>query len=170
MPVSTDNATKFPGEPSSGCGSLTTIMPLSYDWTALHAKVDAMIATGNTNVPIGLAWGWNTLSPTLPFTEGAAYGTVNLTKFLILLTDGENTDNRWDDPTSVINQRMTMVCNNIKAAGILLYTIRVIDGNGTLLQSCATTPSMYYNVQDAGQLSAVFNAIGAQIANLHLSK
>jgi Flp pilus assembly protein TadG len=170
VPVSTDNATKFPGEPSSGCGTLATIMPLSYDWTALHAKVDTMIATGNTNVPIGLAWGWNTLSPTLPFTEGAAYGTENLTKFLILLTDGDNTDNRWDDPTSVINQRMTMTCNNIKAAGILIYTIRVINGNGSLLQSCATNPSMYYNVQDAGQLSSVFNTIGSQIANLHLSK
>lgn len=170
VPVSTDNATKFPGEPSSGCGSLATIMPLSYDWTALHAKVDAMIATGNTNVPIGLAWGWHTLSPTLPFIEGAAYGTANLTKFLILLTDGDNTDNRWDESTSTINQRTTTACNNIKAQGILIYTIRVINGNGSLLQSCATTPSMYYDVQDASQLSSVFNAIGSQIANLHLSK
>jgi len=132
--------------------------------------VDLMIATGNTNIPIGLAWGWHTLSPTLPFTEAAPYGTANLTKFLILLTDGDNTDNRWSDSTFTINQRTTMACNNIKAAGIKIYAIRVINGNASLLQSCASSPTMYYDVQDATQLSGVFNAIGSQIANLHLSK
>jgi len=167
-PVS--NATRFPGEPSSGCGSLATIMPLNYDWNALHAKVDTMIATGNTNIPIGLVWAWHTLSPTLPFTEGAPYGTQNLTKFVILLTDGDNTDNRWSDSMNTINQRTTMACNNIKALGILIYTVRVIDGNATLLRNCATAPSMYYDVQDASELSAVFTTIGAQIASLHLSK
>jgi len=170
VPISTDSTTKFPGEPSSGCGSLATIMPLSYDWTALNAKIDTMIATGSTNIPIGLAWAWHTLSPTLPFTEGAAYGTENLTKFVILLTDGDNTDNRWDDSTWTINQRTTMACNAIKAAGIKIYTIRVINGNASLLQSCASSPSMYYDVDDAAQLSSVFNAIGSQIANLHLSQ
>jgi hypothetical protein len=29
---------------------------------------------------------------------------------------------------------------------------------------------MYYDVQDASQLSGVFNAIGAEIASLHLTK
>ncbi len=168
LPVSTDNATKYPGTLS--CGALAKIQPLTDNWTVLHAKVDQMIATGNTNIPVGLVWGWHTLSPTLPFTEGAAYGTQNLTKFVILLTDGDNTDNRWSDSTTTINQRTTMVCNNIKAAGIFIYTIRVINGNANLLQNCATSPSMYYDVQDAGQLSSVFNAIGSQIANLHLSK
>jgi Flp pilus assembly protein TadG len=166
----TSNSTRFPGEPSSGCGSLATILPLSYDWSALHAKVDNMIATGNTNVPIGLVWAWHTLSSTLPFTEGTAYGTPNLTKFIILLTDGDNTENRWGDSTSTMNQRTTMVCNNVKAMGILIYTIRVINGNANLLRNCATTPSMFYDVDDASELNAVFTTIGAQIANLHLSK
>jgi Flp pilus assembly protein TadG len=170
VPVSSDTATLFPGEPSSGCGSLAIVMPLSYDWTALHAKIDTMIATGNTNIPIGLAWAWHTLSPTLPFTEGAAYGTEKLTKFVILLTDGDNTDNRWDDSTFTINQRTTMACNAIKAVGIKIYTVRVINGNASLLQSCASSPSMYFDVDDAGELSSVFNAIGSQIANLHLSQ
>jgi Flp pilus assembly protein TadG len=170
VPLAGDSATKFPGEPSSGCGLLATIMPLSTDWPALHAKVDTMIATGNTNIPIGLVWAWHTLSPTLPFTEGVAYGTQNLTKFVILLTDGDNTENRWGDSTFTMNQRTTMACNAIKAVGIKIYTIRVINGNAGLLQNCASSPSMYYDVDDASQLAAVFNAIGSQIANLHLSK
>jgi len=168
----TTNARRFPGvfNPGNDCGALTTIQPLTYDWAVLHSKVDQMIATGSTNVPIGLAWGWHTLSSGLPFPEGAAYGTLNLSKFLIILTDGDNTDNRWDDPTSIINQRTALVCTNIKAVGIQIYSIRVINGNASLLQSCASNPSMYFDVQDAGQLNAVFSAIGAQIANLHLSK
>ena len=32
----------------------TAMMPLSHDWTALNAKIDAMTPTGNTNVTIGL--------------------------------------------------------------------------------------------------------------------
>ena len=39
------------------------MMPLSTDWTALNAKIDAMTPTGNTNVTIGMQMAWQTLSP-----------------------------------------------------------------------------------------------------------
>ena len=52
--------------PAVQCGSLTTIMPLSEDWTELTKKVDAMTAAGNTNVTIGLAWGWHALTANVP--------------------------------------------------------------------------------------------------------
>ena len=32
-----------------------------------------MIANGNTDIPAGLAWGWNVLRPTGPFGDGVAY-------------------------------------------------------------------------------------------------
>src|SRR5262245_5139651 len=32
----------------------TAMMPLSTDWTALNAKIDAMTPTGNTNVTMGM--------------------------------------------------------------------------------------------------------------------
>ena len=41
-------------------------MPLSYDWSALKSRIDAMKPTGNTNQGIGLAWGWMTLTPAIP--------------------------------------------------------------------------------------------------------
>jgi Flp pilus assembly protein TadG len=173
----TANATKFPAQQCET--AIATVMPLNYNWTALNAKVDQMIASGNTNVPIGLAWGFHALSPTTPLTEGVAYGTANLTKYLIILTDGDNTQNRWQNTdggqptnaeTAAIDARAALTCTNIKAAGIKIYAIRVINGNDTLLRNCASEPSMYYDVQDAGQLSGVFNSIAAVIANLHLSK
>jgi hypothetical protein len=145
-------------------------MPLNYDWNALHSKVDTMAGAGNTNVTIGLTWAWHTLSSTAPLTEGVTYGTPNVTKFIILLTDGDNTQNRWTTSQSAIDLRTQTACANVKAAGIQLYTVRVIDGNADLLRNCATNTSMYYDVQDASQLASVFNTIGAQIANLHLSK
>lgn len=161
--------TKFPTQQCET--NITTIMPLSYDWTALNSKIDQMIADGNTNVTIGLEWGWHALSPTTPLTEGAAYGTANLSKYLIILTDGTNTQNRWSTDQSTIDARTALACTNIKNAGIKIYAIRVIDGNATLLQNCASDPNtMYFNVTDATQLSGVFSAIGTVIANLHLSK
>ena len=161
-------STKFP---TSQCDTaITSLMPLTYDWSALNTKIDQMIADGNTNVTIGLAWGFHALSPTMPLTEGVAYGTANVGKYLIILTDGTNTQNRWTSSQSSIDARTALACTNIKNAGIQIYAIRVIDGNASLLQNCATNPSMYYDVQDASQLSGVFNSIGSIIANLHLSK
>jgi hypothetical protein len=46
----------------------------------------------------------------------------------------------------------------------------VIDGNASLLRDCATEPGMYYDVQQASQLSSVFSAIGSSLVNLHLAK
>jgi hypothetical protein len=39
-----------------------------------------------------------------------------------------------------------------------------------LLQSCATKPSMYYNVQTASQLTAVFTDIANNLATLRIAK
>ena len=71
---------------------------------------------------------------------------------------------------SAIDARTELVCTNIKEAGIKLYTIRVIDGNATLLKKCASNPSMYYNVQQASQLNDVFAAIAQNLANLRIAK
>ena len=43
-----------------------------------------------TNIHEGTAWGWRTLSPSEPFTEGRDYGPAT-SKVLIIMTDGENT-------------------------------------------------------------------------------
>ncbi len=69
------------------------MMPLTYDWSSLNTKIDAMTPTGNTNVTIGLALGFQTLSPVTPFN--APVPAVDLEKVIVILTDGENTQNRW---------------------------------------------------------------------------
>ncbi len=166
VPVAGSPATLFRAHQATNCP--TAMMPLSEDWTALNAKVDAMTPTGNTNVTIGLAWGFQLLMPVPPFNAPAP--APDLDKVLIILTDGDNTQNRWSSSESSINARTTKACDNIKAANIKLYTVRVIDGNGTLLKNCATKPSMYYDVDQAIELSSVFSSIAQNLANLRIAK
>lgn len=75
--------------PNRGC-DLQPLIRLTDDYDALRTAVDNMIASGNTNVPLGTMWGWHTLSPNAPFGDGRAYGTTRLTKIIIIMTDGEN--------------------------------------------------------------------------------
>lgn len=163
----TTNATRFPAHQCSW--SLAEIMPLTHNWSDLHTRIDAMVSSGNTNVTIGLAWAWHSLTQGEPLTQAAA-PAPDLSKYIILLTDGDNTQNRWTGSQSSIDARTSAACTNAKAAGFRIYTIRVINGNADLLRNCATDPSMYFDVQSAGELDAVFNAIGGQLASLHLSQ
>jgi hypothetical protein len=129
-----------------------------------------MQASGNTNVTIGLAWAWHALTPTLPLPEGSDPDPGKLDKVVILLTDGTNTQNRWSSSESSIDARTALACANVKAANIKLYTVRVIDGNTTLLRNCATNTNMYYDVQQASQLNGVFTSIAQTLANLRIAR
>jgi Flp pilus assembly protein TadG len=165
-------AKKFPA--SSRCDtSLATVLPLTdimgTGYNTLKDKIDDMEPSGYTNVTIGLAWAWHTLTSNVPFTGGLA-PKPDLDKVIILLTDGDNTLNRWSDSSSSIDNRTKAACANVKAANIKLYTVRVINGNTSLLQGCATKPDMFYNVQNASQLNNVFTSIAQNLANLRIAK
>jgi hypothetical protein len=58
----------------------------------------------------------------------------------------------------------------VNAAGIKLYTVRLMEGNATLLRNCATTPSMYYDVAQASGLNDTFTAIAQNLANLRIAR
>ncbi|MPZ40890.1 MAG: VWA domain-containing protein [Rhizobiales bacterium] len=144
------------------------LLPLTSNWTDLENKVDELQPNGNTNVTIGLAWAFHAITASAPLNASAP--TADLDKVIILLTDGDNTQNRWSTSSSAIDERTKKACANVKAAGIKLYTIRVINGNGSLLQACATRPDMYYNVQNASELNGVFTTIAQELANLRIAK
>ena len=169
---SSNNEKRYPASNSDSDNAncnLQTIMPLSYDWTALKSHIDNMKSDGNTNTTIGLAWGWNLLTPGAPLSNAAAANN-NLDKAIVFLTDGDNTKNRWSNSESAINARTTLVCNNIRAAGIKVYSIRVLDGNATLIRNCATEPGMYFSVTSASELTSVFASIAQSLSNLRISR
>jgi Flp pilus assembly protein TadG len=75
--------------PNQGC-DLQPIIRLTDDYDTLRTAVTNMVATGNTNVPLGSMWGWHTLSPNAPFGDGMPYDSERLQKIIIIMTDGAN--------------------------------------------------------------------------------
>jgi hypothetical protein len=83
--------------PNYGCTS-KPLTPLTTSQTDAKAAVDAMWANGMTNIQEGLAWGWRTLSPAEPFTGGREPSDLTNRKYMIVLTDGNNTYNSAGNP------------------------------------------------------------------------
>ena len=171
-PTTADTKTLYP---VYDCGDIAEALPLTSKWEKLNNKIDDMNPNGMTNVTIGLVWAWHALTPNQPYTK-AAEPAPDLDKVIIILTDGDNTE-AWDNinnkkitTPSAIDARTAAVCANIKAANIKIYAVRVIDGNAELLRNCATSPSMYFDVQQASQLNDVFTAIAQNLANLRIAK
>jgi hypothetical protein len=162
------SSTKFPAEQHSSCP--VALMPLTYDWDALKARIDQMQPKGNTNTTIGLAWAWQTLSSGAPFPAPAEDPLYQYTKVIIFLTDGDNTQNRWTTNESDIDDRMSKACTNAKNAGIQIYTILVIQGNATLLKNCASDPDKYFKITASNQIGNVFTAIGTKLSKLRVAK
>ncbi len=167
-PATSSSATKYPPTPCTS-SSLKTIEPLTEDFDPLYTKIDAMTPAGNTNITIGLVWGLALLSAQEPFTEGAAYGTPDLTKYIILITDGDNTENRWTKNTHSINARTRLACQSVKDTGVTLYTIRLQEGNTSLLSECASSADTYFDVENVDDLVPTFKAIGEQISQLRVT-
>src|ERR1043166_1361168 len=159
--------------PAAMCGgSLAQALPLTSDWTALEGMVDTMTPAGTTNVTIGAMWAWSALTSNEPWTEGRPV-RPDVEKVIILLTDGLNTQIRFTTVPSQIDARTAAVCDNIKAAGITLYTLQVNTGSdptSTMLQQCATDTSKFYLVTSSSQIGTIFTQIGTNLSKLRIAK
>jgi Flp pilus assembly protein TadG len=170
-PVTSNPSTLFVAEQYNACP--VQLMPLSYDWTALKAKIDTMTPNGNTNQAIGLAWGWLSLNQTSPLNAPAEDSNYTYKKAIILMTDGLNTQNRWTTNQSTIDARQAQLCSNIKAAGVTIYTVQVnTDGDPTqaVLQNCASGTDKFFVLTSASQIMAAFNSIGTSLSKLRVAK
>jgi len=195
---SIDETPQYTSGPNMSCPDPLT--PLTNDRDLLLDRIADMEPWQNsgTNIAHGLSWGWRVLSPSEPFTEGAAYSDRDTQKALILLTDGVNTlccqsssHNRSDyggygyvatgrlgttspyTGPNIVNDRVEELCENIKAEGIRLYTItfQVNDSElSDLFESCATSPDLYFNSPSNEDLQNVFRTIGRDLSNLRLSR
>jgi hypothetical protein len=96
---------------------------------------------------------------------------------MLVLTDGWNTRNRWINSNgcggsgnaALIDARTAAACNAVKAKGVRVYTIRVIEGSASLLQQCAGNGGSYYDVQNVNQLTPIFQAIANEIKSIRLT-
>jgi Flp pilus assembly protein TadG len=200
LKTGTNGSTGYAYGPNAGC-ALTPLLRLTdntNNMAEVKAKLNQMVAVGDTNIPMGLMWGWHTLSPSAPFADGTAYNTSGVMKIVVLLTDGwnQNTVNSnadasfysgdgysWQSRVSGLNTssqtsrnaaldaRMTLLCANMKAQNIIIYTVR-IDVTGvspTALQNCATNASDFFDVPNVPDLPTVFANIAGDISQLRIS-
>jgi Flp pilus assembly protein TadG len=152
------------------------VLTLGYDWTALSTEVDAMTANGSTNQTIGLQHGWATLTSGSPYSAPTL--PANTTQYIILVSDGLNTQDRWygdgSNQSTSVDGRMSTTCTNAKAAGIVIYTIFVdlngTQGNSTVLQNCATDSSKYFDLTTSNAIITTFNQIAQQITAVRVSR
>jgi Flp pilus assembly protein TadG len=157
--------------PAAKCetGSLARVQPLTNDFRALRETVDAMRPSGYTNITIGMTWGLASLSRGEPFSEAEPFGTRNLKKYMVVLTDGDNTRNRFSNDHREIDERTRLACREVKDSGVTLFTIRVVAGNRQLLRDCASTTDLYREVKDASEIQPAFRRILNEIKAIRLT-
>jgi hypothetical protein len=170
------NGTQFPAEQYSTCP--VSLIAQTYDWTALNAKIDAMVAAGNTNQAIGLAWGWESLTTGAPLSAPSKDPNYQYQDIIILLSDGLNTQDRWYTSATSIDNRQKKLCDNIKTAGVTIYSIQVDTGNdptSSVLQYCAGTKpqvadsSKFFLLTTPNQIVTTFNQIGTGLSQLRIA-
>ncbi|MEC9368142.1 MAG: TadE/TadG family type IV pilus assembly protein [Pseudomonadota bacterium] len=176
----------------------TPVTPLTSVRGTVESGINAMNAAGSTVIPAGLAWGWRVISPTPPYTQGVAYNDTNVIKAIVLLTDGTNdvggglsNHNRsyynaygfaqsghlgatnGSQATTVLNNKTSTLCTNIKDEGVRLYTITFQLADGPikdLMRDCATSVAMYFDSPSNEQLTTIFTEIAKDLSNLRISK
>ncbi|MGL5168667.1 MAG: pilus assembly protein TadG-related protein [Afipia sp.] len=178
------SATLFPTEQYNACPQQIT--PLSYDWTTLKNNIDAMQPNGGTNQAIGVAWAWLSLLQQSPLNAPAEDTNYKYNKVIILLSDGDNTQDRWPSygngntqyncqPGNVpcIDARQKLLCDNAKASGIQIYTIQVnTDGSATssVMSYCASGNGNYFSTTTSSGINAAFSSIGSSLSKLRVAK
>jgi Flp pilus assembly protein TadG len=191
-PASANVATLFPAEEYNENGELyckpgnnpplQQIVPLSYDWSSLKSTINAMQPTGGTNQPIGLAWAWQSLAQATPLNAPAEDPNYTYSHAIIILSDGLNTEDRWpaygNGTTQFggqIDARQKILCDNIKAQGITIYTIQVNtssppDPTSPVLSYCASGSQNFFLLYSASQVVTAFNTIGTSLSELRVAR
>ena len=159
------------------------ILPMTTEKSDVEDEIAAMDARGNTYIPGGLTWGLRLISSTEPFTEGETYADIQSEqgiKAIVLMTDGENTKSpnssdgaHYSNDVSQADQYTEELCDEIKAQDIILYTVafEITDSNTLdMIEDCATDSDSFFNADDPDALSDAFEAIGASLTELALTK
>ncbi|WP_297732406.1 pilus assembly protein TadG-related protein [uncultured Maricaulis sp.] len=184
--------------PQWGC-TARPITPLTNHRRTIDNAIEDMIASGTTNIPIGVSWGVRVLSPGMPFTEGVGFEEDDTIKAMVVLTDGENYLNGRNNPNysdysgygyvrdgrlgvtstsdytirNALNARTAAACEYAKSLGIRVYTITFQVSSSTtrdMMRDCATHPTLYYDSPSDAALRSAFEMIAGDLTNLRLSR
>ncbi len=173
------NTNPVPGVLEDNCPVET--MPLSSNKAALLARAATMDEKGESYIPVGLIWGWRSLSQPTPLTQGnnPTYMNANNGKKILILTAARGNTVSPSYPahdgnnTSLSDALTAETCAAIKADGIRIYAI-AIEPTGTaltdLLKSCASSKKTFFVAYKASDLDDIFSTIANKLAPVWLSQ
>ena len=169
-----------------------TVLPLTSDKSDLLGMIGGLTTGGGTAGHVGTAWAYYMLSPNWASIvpdghEAVAYGTSDVKKIAILMTDGEynytydNKGIRVGDgnagPSANGNSssgQAIAICNQMKQDGIDVYTVGFnLGGNQNAintLKTCASSNDKAYLAENGASLKSVFRDIAIKLTDLHLAK
>ena len=172
---------RFYAEQWSQClGS--TVTSMSEQWQTLKDQINAMTASGNTNQAVGMAWGWQSLSTKNgPIKAPPKDANYVYKDYIVLLSDGLNTQNRWSKSEDLINERQKILCQAIKDEAkkpnpvpVTVFTIQVNinskDAESQVLKECATPDGSSQMITNINETSGAFKNILTQISRLRVAK
>jgi Flp pilus assembly protein TadG len=194
-------ATKFP-KLSSSSACPQKMLAMTRTKSTITSAIGAMSANGSTHVNLGAIWAWRMLSPKwrtywsgdmATYSLPLDYGTVHMSKAVVLMTDGANTFGTGDYTAyrelddkrlgtknqtaaeGVLDTRLTSICGKMKSAGIVVYTVGFNLGTSpdevaikNILAGCATSGQVIE--ANAATIKAKFQDIGGALSNLRVSK
>lgn len=170
---------RIPGVMNQTCGE--EVLELSDDMTAVKAKINSLSASGNTYIPVGLINGWRMLDADRPF-QSLSNTEEKRQRALILMTDGANTKSlsdpyengeHEDSDEDEANDLTSELCDNIKAAGIDIWTIAYnFDDSDSkaMLSACASSSIQFFDASNQSALIAAFEQIGNSLFEVRLSR
>lgn len=141
--------------------------------------INALQPRDVTSIDLGTRWGGMVFDPSLrpavsqmisageihPDFDGRPFdwSEPNVVRAMLLLTDGENCcGHRYSQAQQDLNT--LAVCTALKTQGVLIYTIafEAPPSGQVLMQSCASSPSHYFDSASGGLLD-IFESIGNNV-------
>jgi von Willebrand factor type A domain len=151
---------------------------LTDNFPSITNQLNSMTPYAYTHIALGVEFGYHLLSPNEPFAEGKPYSDKTTEKFMVVLTDGMQTEPGFG-PSSRTKEdgesNLEKLCEAAKSNGIHIVTMAFdIDDGATRqrLKNCSTDPAVdFFVLNDTADLAHAFDSIKQAItAQVFLSK
>jgi hypothetical protein len=202
-PATIDETPPFTKGPNAGCPDEMLQLTADKNEILKKVRSLSHWESGGTVTSEGVAWGWRALSPGLPLDRGKPYGSAEKVMIVMsdglntlapavpasidpgggpTISDysaygsiryGRFPNDTYAAAEGFLNERMQLVCENAKRAGVKIYTVlfrETADKARTAMRNCASDPSLFYYATNQLELRAAFERLGTSLSKLRLSR
>jgi hypothetical protein len=117
------------------------------------------------------------LTQTAPLSAPAKDPGYTYNDFVVLVSDGLNTQDRWSTDQTYIDNRQKLLCDNMKRApyNIQIFAIQINtsttnpDPTSAVLQYCAGSTDNFQEIKSAADTASAFQNVTTQLAKLRVA-